>query len=113
MKCPKNLFAVMVFACSFASAQVGTVRFHLKLKGAYIFIKDKNVRLNVNDTLEKTLISDDKGYTGFLELPEGNFKLTFIVEGYKTVIRDINVIRATGKTLRIKMKKEVGRPTIP
>ncbi|MCE3229565.1 MAG: hypothetical protein K0S32_4116 [Bacteroidetes bacterium] len=90
----------------FCQAQVGTVRFHLKLKGAYIFIKDKNVKLRVNDTIEKSLISDKKGYTGFLELPEGSFKILFDVEGYKSITRTIKIVRATGRTLKVRMKKE-------
>jgi hypothetical protein len=88
-----------------AKVQVGTVRFHLKLKGAYKFITEKNVKVSVNDSLDKALISDKKGYTGFLELPEGKYTLTINVDSYRPIIRHLKIVRGNGKTLKLRMKK--------
>jgi hypothetical protein len=91
----------------FSNAQINTVQLQLEeRKFPYSPVKDKNVKVIINDTLERKLITNEKGVTGFLEVPDGNYSMKVLVDQYKEYyIKKVKVSKANGKHLKLKLDK--------
>lgn len=89
-----------------APAQVSTIQFKLQNGTLKRPVKNSNVKVTINDTLDKKLITNDKGETGFIELPDGTYNLSISVDPYKErVVKDVKVSGARGKHLRLRLRK--------
>ncbi|MBA3665680.1 MAG: carboxypeptidase regulatory-like domain-containing protein [Bacteroidetes bacterium] len=104
----KTIIILLVSLISFVSyAQVSTLQLQLVEGIGYRKpLKEVNVKVIVNDTLVSHLITDPKGVTGFIEVPDGEYTLAVKVESYKDyLIKSIKVDGARSKHLKIKMEK--------
>jgi hypothetical protein len=99
------LFSATVFV-----AQVSTFKLHLVRGLLRKPVKNQNVKVVVGDTLSRKMISDEKGQTGYLELPEGKYNITVLVDNYRPrTKRNVKIERAGGRHLTFKLKRE-GKP---
>lgn len=102
------LFILCIGLCAVAKSQIVNT-LQLKLEDGAIYkkpVKDKNVKVLINDTLVRHLITDEKGVTGFIEVPDGEYSMTVIVDQYKEYyIRKVKVNKANGKHLTLKLTK--------
>lgn len=100
------LSLLLVLTGIVAKAQVSTIQFKLYNGTFKKPVKNANVKVLVNDTIEKRLITDEKGITGFIEVQEGTYDLSVHVEPYKDrVVKNVKISRATGKHLRLRLRK--------
>ncbi|MGZ4042624.1 MAG: hypothetical protein ACXVO9_05445 [Bacteroidia bacterium] len=89
-------------------AQVNTIQLKLEEDNFWKSpVKESNVKVTINDSIVKHLVTDVNGITGFLEVPDGEYNLNIIVESYKEYeVKKIKMERADGKHLKIKLVKE-------
>lgn len=102
-----SLLFLLLFSCAFS--QVGTLQFRLLAKGEIRrkAIKEKNVKITVDDTLVKYMLTDRKGFTGYLPLQPGKHLLCIEVKGFKTCTRkNVEVKRAEGRQLRVRLWRD-------
>ena len=88
-------------------AQVNTIQLQLEEDNFWKRpVKESNVKVTINDSIVKYLITDVNGVTGFLEVPDGEYNLNVLVDSYKeTGVKKIKMERANGKHLKIKLVK--------
>jgi hypothetical protein len=105
-------YIVLVFLCfifPFCSHSQITNTLQLKLEDGSVFKKPvikKNVKVIINDTLVRHLITNENGITGFIEVPDGEYSMTVLVDDYKEYyIRRVKVGKANGKHLKIKLSR--------
>ncbi|MCW3075999.1 MAG: hypothetical protein JWO32_608 [Bacteroidetes bacterium] len=90
----------------FCSAQVSTIQLEIHNGLLNKPIKSSNVKVILNDTMVRHLITNEKGITGFLEVPDGTYNLSILVESYKDYyIKNVKAVGSAGKHLKIKLNK--------
>jgi hypothetical protein len=105
----RALILLFVFLTSSFFSQVGTLQMRLLIKGDIRrrAIKEKNVKVTVNDTLVKYMVTNRRGYTGYLPLEPGEHNICVEVKGYKSCSRrSIHMNRAEGRMIRLKLWKD-------
>lgn len=104
------LFIFLFFLLNGLNAQLtNTVQFKL-VHGIYNKpIKASNVKVIVNDSVVKYLVSNQKGLTGFLEVPDGIYNFIISIPEYKEVEVKKYKIKgngANGKHIKLKLSKD-------
>lgn len=110
MKKNAAIFFFLIFGFNHSKAQLtNTVQFKL-LHGIYNKpIKPSNVKVIVNDSVVKYLVSDKKGLTGFLEVPDGTYNFIVSIPEYKEMEVKKYKIKgngANGKHIKLKLSKD-------